>query len=660
MTGRKIAALAGGLVASLAVAMALTASASAEHGYPGVTADRHVYVPGNPGCPEGTADGTSFKIEAGDIVVGSEYPSDTKLVRVTSYDGTVFGWTFTAPGTDGFDVAAVIVKGGSGNNDANTGGAIIYFYNDTSDDGDSGLAPPINDSTGQPFGISHVQFCLDPKDEGEPATVAVSKTGSGTFDVGHDWTITKQVKVAGASDATYGPTQTLALDDGGHGSVTWKVTVGHSSLEKNFTLSGTITLANTGDEDAEGVTVTDSIPGAVVDCDPKTEGAQSSGLTVPEHGSLQCSYTVQPGSKVATNTATATWGEGQTATSGPVGIQWTTGSETGVPATVGDTGAIDDTQIGLGDLVNDQWVATYDERWSCTNGKASPNAGRTNVATVRWDSGESSAEASASVTVGCGATPPPPSPPRETPKIDVQVVKDATAAVVLGSNGTATITYTAVVRNNGPNQANGVVFADAAPSGVVFGAITKQPDFGSCTVGPALLTCTLGTMGLGVQTSISWTATVSQAGTYVNSATATGSGGPDTNPSNNTDDARTVVTAPFVPPTPSPSPKPKPKPKTAAAICATLKVTQRVLTASGTPQVIRATVTRGAKKVAGARVLIVGPGIRLVVTTNKNGVATAKISPTRPGIVRVSISNKKGCNTQRIGVVGVFEPPVTG
>ena len=32
----------------------------------------------------------------------------------------------------------------------------------------------------------------------------------------------------------------------------------------------------------------------------------------------------------------------------------------------------------------------------------------------------------------------------------------------------------------------------------------------------------------------------------------------------------------------------------------------------------------------------------------------------RAGIVRVNITNAKACNTARIGVVGVFQPPVTG
>lgn len=261
----------------------------------------------------------------------------------------------------------------------------------------------------------------------------------------------------------------------------------------------------------------------------------------------------------------------------------------------------------------------------------------------------------ASVTL-TQAPPPPPPPPAPNPTIDVSVVKDATATVTLGSNRTATIEYRLLVRNNGPNQATNVTVADAAPTGVVFGAITKQPDFGTCTVGPALLTCNLGTMGPGVQTLIVWNATVSLTGTIVNSATATGSGGADTNPANNTDDAQTVVVAPLNPPTP----KPKPKPQVKAEVCSTLKVTQKLLRATGKKQVIRAVVLQGRKPVAGAVVTIVGPGIRLTVRTNARGVAVATVTPKRAGIIKVTIRNKKPCNTQRIGVIGVFEPPVTG
>ena len=84
--------------------------------------------------------------------------------------------------------------------------------------------------------------------------------------------------------------------------------------------------------------------------------------------------------------------------------------------------------------------------------------------------------------------------------MDVQIVKDATPQVQL-VNGQADIAYSLVV-NNGPNQAHNVVVSDAAPSGVTFLAVTTQPVDGSCTVTPALLDCSLGTLGPGVVRTI--------------------------------------------------------------------------------------------------------------------------------------------------------------
>jgi hypothetical protein len=165
-------------------------------------------------------------------------------------------------------------------------------------------------------------------------------------------------------------------------------------------------------------------------------------------------------------------------------------------------------------------------------------------------------------------------------------------------------------------------------------------------------------MGYGVQTLITWTATVSVTGTVVNTATVTGTGGVDRVPSNNVDDATTLVVAPVTPP--KPKPKPKPKPTANPAICAVLKVTPRLLKASGDRQVFRAIVRAGGKPVSGARVTVVGPKLRLAVRTNAQGVARIAVRPGVAGLIQIRITNKKACNTQRIGVIGVFEPPVTG
>jgi len=260
-------------------------------------------------------------------------------------------------------------------------------------------------------------------------------------------------------------------------------------------------------------------------------------------------------------------------------------------------------------------------------------------------------------------TPPPPTV-KSDEFMDVRVIKDATPQVGL-VNGQAEITYTVLVRNDGPNQAHDVVVTDAAPGGVTFLSVT-QPVNGSCTVTPALLSCSLGTLGPGVERSIVLTARVTQPGTYVNSATATGDG-KDTNGANNTDDASTLVTAPATPPTaasptprPKPAAKPKPKPAPQVPMCRVLKVTPGMVKANGNRQLVVAKVTHSRNPVKGVAVRFTGKGLSKVVKTNAQGVARFSIAPRKAGIMLVKITSAKACNTARIGVIGAFEPPVTG
>lgn len=243
--------------------------------------------------------------------------------------------------------------------------------------------------------------------------------------------------------------------------------------------------------------------------------------------------------------------------------------------------------------------------------------------------------------------------------MDVQVVKDATARLQL-QNGQATIVYTVRVRNDGPNQAHDVKLVDAAPGGVTFVAVTQQPANGSCSItGGVLLQCSLGTLGPGVERVIGFTGRVAQTGTFVNTAVATGQGG-DRNGSNNTDSATTVVVAPLTPPvTSKPTPKPKPV-KAKPNPCRVLKVAPSMVKATGTQQVVTAKVTRSKTPAKGVAVRFTGAGVTRSVRTNAQGVARLTVAPTKAGIIVARITNVKACNTARVGVIGVFEPPVTG
>jgi len=253
-----------------------------------------------------------------------------------------------------------------------------------------------------------------------------------------------------------------------------------------------------------------------------------------------------------------------------------------------------------------------------------------------------------------GSVTLPPPPPPAAPKTDLAITKSATAQVTL-SGGKATITYDMKVTNNGPDAATAVTVSDPAPSGVTFAAVTQQPGQGSCSVASAgaVLNCTIGTLAVGQSVSFQVTGTVTATGTMTNCAT-TVTTTPETNASNNQACASTVVVAPVTPPTPAPKPKPAPE------ICNTVTVAPKVLKGNGKTQRIVIKVTQGNKAVAGAKIKVTGPGISKTATSGKDGRATVSFKPGKPGIVRIEIQNKKACNSQRIGVVGVFEPPVTG
>jgi hypothetical protein len=335
-TRRRVLAGLGGLVAVLTLVVA--GAAIGAQGYDGPA--RQVYQAGNPTCPDGTAKAGSTSIDGSKLLAGY----DDGRIRITRR-GVVNGidsFDWTIGGDTSVDVMAVIVKGGDG--------AYIYFYDELGGKwADENLAPPLNNG-GQAPTISHAVFCFDPKDAPNP-TLTVEKSASGTSQITHSWAVDKQVKPAGAADSAYGDNTVLNLPDGGNGSVTWKVTVTHSQVQ-TYTVHGTITVSNDGVA-VTGVDVSDTIPGAVIDCD----GQGSTGITVPADGSVECDYTVTPGSAVPNNTATATWG-GNNSASTTATIQWADPTEVGTPAHVVDDGSVDET-LDTGDLTNNAWTTTY-------------------------------------------------------------------------------------------------------------------------------------------------------------------------------------------------------------------------------------------------------------------------------------------------------------
>ena len=206
--------------------------------------------------------------------------------------------------------------------------------------------------------------------------------------------------------------------------------------------------------------------------------------------------------------------------------------------------------------------------------------------------------------------------------------------------------------NKGPDTATNVQLADPAPAGITY--LTANPSQGTCNVSASLITCSLGSIAAGQTVTIAITGRATTVGSHTNTATVTGGGGRETNPADNVDSAVTIVPAPLRPPTVKPSPEP--------AVCLSLTVSPKMIKADGKPDKVTAKVTAGKKRVKGVKVIVSGAGVSKAAKTNGNGVAVLRINPKKPGLITVTVAetNQKLCGPKRIGVVGVFLPPLTG
>ena len=80
------------------------------------------------------------------------------------------------------------------------------------------------------------------------------------------------------------------------------------------------------------------------------------------------------------------------------------------------------------------------------------------------------------------------------------------------------------------------------------------------------------------------------------------------------------------------------------------------------PDRVRVRVTAGSKRMQGVRVVVSGAGVKKAARSNRQGMATLRINPKRTGLVTITADerNRTVCGPKRIGVVGVFLPPLTG
>jgi uncharacterized repeat protein (TIGR01451 family) len=207
----------------------------------------------------------------------------------------------------------------------------------------------------------------------------------------------------------------------------------------------------------------------------------------------------------------------------------------------------------------------------------------------------------------------------------------------------ADITWTMVVTNNGPDTATGVTIADPMPAGNTF--VSASPTQGSCT-GGAILSCDLGTIAAGDTVTITLVTTPTVAGTVTNTVTVAGNE-TETDYSNNTASASVVVNQ-LTPPPPK-----------VFCVAVSRVAPKQLFVGRKTTLTIR--VTQHGKAVKGVRVRIKGPKLDTrTKPSNAKGVIKQVVKLKKAGILIFSPVASKRCNTKRVGVTGVFTPPVTG
>jgi uncharacterized repeat protein (TIGR01451 family) len=468
--------------------------------------------------------------------------------------------------------------------------------------------------------------------------------------------VQKTIRVAGSEDAY---AENASLPEPG-GDFQYKVVVTNGSSVEALTLSS-LTDVPYGDLDGKGT------------CDVPQ--------TLPPSGTYECTFTAtftseHPASQMDTVTAsghddddnntsdTDTATAHVTDTPSSIDVQKDAGQESvqepggdvTFTVTVKNTSAVDTVTItslvddmfgdldGKGTCDVPQTLAKNGGTYTCQFvGHVTGSGGGTHVNTViasGHDDDENPVSDDDDATVKITSAPPPP----HQPLIDLAVTKNDTPdpATLNGQ-----ITYTMVVTNNGPDTATGVTAADPLPAGTSFVSVSTTQ--GTCANNAGLIQCSIGTLAKGASATITLVVTATQTGTITNTVTVVGKE-PESNTANNTATATTLVPAPLVPP------KPKPKPP---VVCYTFTVSSKTLTV-GKKGTLVVTVRNRGKAVRGATVVVSGQGIKKTAKTGKDGKARITITPKKAGIITIRVPQTIVCGARRVGVVGAFEPPVTG
>jgi uncharacterized repeat protein (TIGR01451 family) len=222
--------------------------------------------------------------------------------------------------------------------------------------------------------------------------------------------------------------------------------------------------------------------------------------------------------------------------------------------------------------------------------------------------------------------------------VDLAITKSGSPATQ--ELGQGNITWTMVVTNNGPSAATGVTVSDPMPAGNTF--VSASSTQGTCT-GGAILTCDIGNMAVGASVTITLITTPSAAGTQTNTAVVSGDR-PETNLANNTATASVEITAPLQQPS-----------------CVRItKITPGHLIVGHKTRVTIHLARKVGPSVKGVKVRIKGAGINVKTKgANSKGIIKRTLKVKKAGILVFTPLAAPSC-VSRIGVRGVFTPPVTG
>jgi uncharacterized repeat protein (TIGR01451 family) len=241
-------------------------------------------------------------------------------------------------------------------------------------------------------------------------------------------------------------------------------------------------------------------------------------------------------------------------------------------------------------------------------------------------------------------------PPAETtvtvapsPKVDLKVTKAADPSTVPVG---ALVTYTVTVVNQplaaGTSfTATDVTLVEPLPAGVTF--VLVSPSQGSCTQTAAEVVCKLGSLEPAQMAAVVLKVRPTSPGKLVNSAAALAAE-PEVNPADNSATAVVTVLGPFKPP----------------AVCAVLRIRPISLQVGKGKAIVVTVRDQRGKALVGALVTVRGPGILVRGRTSAAGVFARVLHPKKPGVLIVHVPGGSVKCIGRVGVVGVFQPPVTG